>query len=166
MARGRCVVFLDLSTMQQYEALARRVGESRSYLMRQMLERGLVDAEQYVRGLQPSGASQRPPAGAAAATAPASGGDDPLPAPPARRRGRPSRADRLKDLAALQALVQRCLDLAPDAEVADVRRLVQETAGTLGAAHNAPLLEEALATVFSQRAEDAPQPVGGNRPPE
>ena len=151
MARGRCVVFLQVLTIEQYEDLASRVGESRSFLMRYILERGLDDAKSYVSHLLATGVALP---------------ERPSPAPPSRRRGRPTRAARLKNLADLQALVQRHRDAAPDIDRAGIRRFVEETARVVGGRPSPTLLEQALDTIFAQRADDPPEPVGGYRPPE
>ena len=73
----------------------------------------------------------------------------------------------MRQLATLENLVQRTLHEASHLDVDAVRRLVMLNAEAfLGVPPNAELLEQALARIFSQRSEDAPEPVGGNRPPE
>ena len=43
MGLVRCVVFVSLPTIHQYEAMGHKVGQSRSSLMRFALESGLAD---------------------------------------------------------------------------------------------------------------------------
>ena len=155
MGLVRCVVFVSLPTIHQYEAMGHKVGQSRSSLMRFALESGLADVERFVRRFRSTGEPQ--------VAAVPSDPDAPL----QRRRGRPSGADRVRQLATLENLVQRTLHEASHLDVDAVRRLVMLNAEAfLGAPPNADLLEQALARIFSQRSEDAPEPVGGNRPPE
>ena len=151
----RCVVFVSSATVQQYEALSHRVGESRFGWMRYALERGLGDVERFVRSYRPAAPLSVPDPGLS------------VDAIVRRRRGRPTKAERVRELATLEHLVQRNLQEAPHLDIDAVRRLVLVNAEAfLGAPPQQDLLEQALDRIFSQRAEEAPEPVGGNRPPE
>ena len=55
MGLVRCVVFVSLPTIHQYEAMGHKVGQSRSSLMRFALESGVADVERFVRTFRPTG---------------------------------------------------------------------------------------------------------------
>ena len=55
MGLVRCVVFVSLPTIHQYEAMGHKVGQSRSSLMRFALESGLADVERFVRRFRSTG---------------------------------------------------------------------------------------------------------------
>ena len=161
MGLVRCIIFISTPTIQQYEALAHRVGQSRSALMRHVLDQGIPDAERFVRSFGPAPQPPAPQLVDAQADLPEAA------APLQRRRGRPSGSDRVRQLATLEQLVKSNLQESPELDIEAVRRLVMANAEAfLGLPPSPELLETALGRVFSQRADDVPRPVGGNRPPE
>ena len=155
----RCLVFLPPSLARHYEALARRAGVSRSRLVRYALERGLPDAEEYVRS------------GRAAADQVA----DSTRVREARERTssspRPAAATAVQDrahlVASVEQLAYRQLQETPSLDPAAVKRLVALNVETLlGGPPDSDVLDEAVERVLSARPNDPPKPVGGNRPPE
>ena len=151
MTLERCVVFLSPATIRQYDALATRSGQSRSFLMRAILDRGIPEAERYAAGLRPPAAGDVPDVATA----------------PVHRPGRSSRQVRARQLAQLETVVRRFHEESPDLDTDAVRRLVVANAQAY-TTEPVPedLLEQALVRVFSQRSLDAPEPVPDNAPPE